>query len=71
MHQKMMNTFVDTVDDTDVMETQAELTPEERDYWAKSIEEDLAEIASGKPQRYITLDEFEKKMIAAVHKIYA
>ena len=67
----MMHTFVDTLDDTDVMETQDDLSPEQRAYWAKSIEEDLAEIASGKPQRYITIDEFEKKMIAAVHKIYA
>ena len=66
-----MHTFVDTLDDTDVMETQDDLSPEQRAYWAKSIEEDLAEIASGKPQRYITIDEFEKKMIAAVHKIYA
>ena len=67
----MIHTFVDTLDDTDVMETQDDLSPEQRAYWAKSIEEDLAEIASGKPQRYITIDEFEKKMIAAVHKIYA
>ena len=63
-----MNTFVDTLDDTDVVEMQDELTAEERAYWAKSIEEDLEEIASGKPQKYITLEQFGEELRAAIRR---
>lgn len=66
-----MNTFVDTLDDTDVMEMQDELSPEERAYWTKSIEEDLEEIASGKQSGYMTLDEFETELKTAVRRLYA
>ena len=37
----MMNTLVDTLDDTDVMEMQDDLTPEEKADWLRSIEHDL------------------------------
>ncbi len=66
-----MTTFIDTVEKTDVADLQDDLTPEQRARWEAIIEQDLRDIAEGKPQKYLTLDEFEKKLIDAVHKIYA
>ena len=66
----MMNAFVDTLDDTDVMKMQDELTPEQRMRWEASIERDLREIAEGKPQRYISGDEFWSELREAVMRRY-
>ena len=66
-----MNTTVDTEEKVDFDTLQDDLTPEQRAYWEASIERDLRNIADGKPHKYLTLDEFEKKLIEAVRKIYA
>lgn len=65
-----MNTFVDTLDNADVMETQDDLTPEQRARWEGIIERDLREIAEGKPQKYINGDEFWGKLTEAVMRQY-
>ena len=66
----MRNTFVDTLDDTDVMEMQDELTPEQRVRWDASIKRDLRGIAEGKPQKYISGDEFWSELKEAVMSRY-
>ena len=66
-----MTTFIDTLEEIDVATLQDDLTPEQRAYWEASIERDLRNIAEGKPKKYLTLDEFEKKMMDALHKLYA
>lgn len=66
---KMINTFVDTKDDTDVMEMQDDLTPEQRAYWESVIERDMRD--RDKTKNYLTLDEFEQKLTAAAIKLYA
>ena len=66
---KMMNTFVDTLDDTDVMEMQGDLTSEQRAYWESVIERDVRD--RNKTKNYLTLDEFEQKLTAAAIKLYA
>lgn len=67
----MMNTIVDIEEEMDVATIQDDLTPEQRARWEAIIEQDLRDIAEGKPKKYLTLDEFEKKLIDAVHTIYA
>ena len=64
----MSNSFVDTMDDSDVMEMQDELTPKQRMRWEASIERDLREIAEGKPQRYITLEQFGEELRSAIRR---
>ena len=66
-----MTTFIDTVEETDIAALQDDLTPEQRARWEAIIEQDLRDIAEGKPKKYLTLDEFEKKMMDALHKLYA
>jgi len=66
---KMMNTFVDTLDDTDVMEMQGDLTSGQRAYWESVIERDVRD--RNKTKNYLTLDEFEQKLTAAAIKLYA
>ena len=66
-----MNTIVDIEEKMDVATIQDDLTPEQRARWEAIIEQDLRDIAEGKPKKYLTLDEFEKKLIDAVHTIYA
>ena len=66
-----MNTTVDIEEEMDVATIQDDLTPEQRARWKAIIEQDLRDIAEGKPKKYLTLNEFEKKLIDAVHKIYA
>ncbi|MBR5911658.1 MAG: hypothetical protein IKZ55_06710 [Bacteroidales bacterium] len=66
-----MTTFIDTLEEKDVAALQDDLTPEQRAYWEASIERDMRNIAEGKPKKYLTLDEFEKKMMDALHKLYA
>lgn len=65
----MSNTFVDTLDDIDVMEMQDELSPEQRAYWESVIERDVRDRDENK--NYLTLDEFEQKLTAAAIKLYA
>lgn len=52
------------------MEMQDDLTPEQRARWEDIIERDLREIAEGKPQKYITGDEFWGKLTEAVMRQY-
>lgn len=66
-----MTTFTDTLEGTDIAAKQNDLTPEERARWEATIECDLQERAEGKPRKHFTLDEFEKNLIDAVHKIDA
>ena len=66
-----MTTFIDTMEEIDVTALQDDLTPEQRARWEAIIEQDLRDIAEGKPKKYLTPEEFEKKLIDAVHKIYA
>ena len=64
-----MNTFVETMDDTDVIEMQGDLIPEQRSYWKSVIERDMRD--RDKAKNYLTLDEFEQKLTAAAIKLYA
>ena len=64
-----MNTVVDTLDDTDVMEMQDELTPEERAYWEASIERDMRNPNRGKVHRPI--EELWQKLEDSLKKHYA
>lgn len=66
-----MTTFIDTLEEKDIAALQNDLTPEQRAYWEASIERDLRDIAEGKPKKYLTSDEFEKKMVDALHKYYS
>ena len=68
---KMMITAVEIEEKIDFEAIEDDLTPEQRAYWEASIERDLRDIAEGKPRKYISLDEFEEKLIEAVRKIYA
>ena len=67
----MMNTTTDTEEKIDFEAIEESLTPEQKAYWEAFIERDLHDIAEGKPNKYLTLDEFEEKLIEAVRKIYA
>lgn len=64
-----MNTFVDTMDDSDVMEMQDDLSSEQRAYWESVIERDMRD--RDKTKNHLTLDEFEQKLTAAAIKLYA
>lgn len=66
-----MTTFIDPLEENDIATIQDDLTSDERARWEAIIERDLQERAEGKPRKYLTLDEFEKKLIDAVHKLYA
>lgn len=65
-----MTTFIDTLDEKDIVALQDDLTPEQRARWEAIIEQDLRDIAEGKPKKYISGDEFEKKMIEALNEFY-
>lgn len=47
-----------------------DINAEERAYWAQSVERDLADIASGKPRKYVSGDEFWSRFEEAVEKHY-
>ena len=66
-----MTTFIDPLEENDIATIQDDLTSDERARWEAMIERDLQERAEGKPKKYLTLDEFEKKLIDAAHKLYA
>ena len=51
-----------------LVEVEDDLTPEERAYWEASIERDLREIAEGKPQEYITLEQFGEELRASIRR---
>ena len=53
-----------------LVEVEDDLTPEQRAYWEASIERDLREIAEGKPQKYISGDEFWGELTNAVLRHY-
>ena len=59
-----MDTFVNTLGETDVMELQDNLTPAQRSYWQRVIDE--AHYVSNEPKRYISLEEFGRELMAAV-----
>ena len=65
-----MTTFIDTLEEKDIVALQDDLTPEQRARWEAIIEQDLRDIAEGKPKKYISGDEFEKKMIEALNEFY-
>jgi len=65
-----MTTFIDTLEETDVVAIQDDLTPEQRAYWEASIERELRERAEGKPRKYISGDEFWGKMTEAMLRHY-
>ena len=64
MHWIGMDTFVDTLEDTDVMELQDNLTPAQRSYWQRVI--DGAHYEPNEAKRYISLEEFGRELMAAV-----
>ena len=64
MHWISMDTFVDTLEDTDVMELQDNLTPAQRSYWQRVIDE--AHYEPNEAKRYISLEEFGRELMAAV-----
>lgn len=66
-----MTTFIDPLEENDIATIQDDLTSDERARWEAMIERDLQERAEGKPKKYLTLDEFEKKLIDAAHQLYA
>ena len=51
-----------------VTEIEDDLTPEQRAYWEASIERDLREIAEGKPQEYISLEQFGEELRASIRR---
>ena len=51
-----------------LVEVEDDLTPEERAYWEASIERDLREIAEGKPQEYISLEQFGEELRASIRR---
>ena len=63
---KEMNTLVEPLNDTDVMEMQDELTPDERAYWEASIERDMRNRAEDRKPKYLSSDEFWSKVEEAV-----
>lgn len=63
-----MTTFIDTLEETVATEVQDDLTPEQRAYWEASIEQDMRDIAEGKPKKYITLEQFGQELKAAVRR---
>lgn len=65
----MKNTIVDTLDDTDVIEMQDDLTPKERAYWEASIERDMRNRAEGIRSKYISGDELWNKFEEAVKRV--
>ena len=51
-----------------LVEVEDDLTPEQRAYWEASIERDLREIAEGKPQKYISLEQFGEELRASIRR---
>ena len=51
-----------------LVEVEDDLPPEQRAYWEASIERDLREIAEGKPQEYISLEQFGEELRASIRR---
>ena len=51
-----------------LVEVEDDLSPEQRAYWEASIERDLREIAEGKPQEYISLEQFGEELRASIRR---
>lgn len=64
----MSDTIVDMIEDPSVVELQEELTPEQRTRWKSSMEQDFREIAEGKVQGYLSLEQFGKELRAAIRR---
>lgn len=60
----VMDAVIDTIEENDLATMQDELTPEQRDYWLKSIERDMRNM--DQPKKYITLEQFGQELMAAV-----
>ena len=60
----VMEPVFDTIEEIDLATRQDELTPEQRDYWLKSIERDMRNM--DQPKKYITLEQFGQELMAAV-----
>lgn len=67
MHQLKMKTLVKTLEKNEEFGV---LTPEEQAYWNASIERDLRNKAEGKPQEYLSSEEFWNKFEEAVMRHY-
>lgn len=63
-NELLMEPVFDTIEEIDLATTQDELTPEQRDYWLKSIERDMRNM--DQPKKYITLEQFGQELMAAV-----
>lgn len=63
-NELVMEPVFDTIEEIDLATMQDELTPEQRDYWLKSIERDMRNMDQQK--KYITLEQFGQELMAAV-----
>lgn len=63
-NELVMEPTFDTIEEIDLATMQDELTPEQRDYWLKSIERDMRNM--DQPKKYITLEQFGQELMAAV-----
>lgn len=63
-NELVMEPTFDTIEEIDLATMQDELTPEQRDYWLKSIERDMRNMDQQK--KYITLEQFGQELMAAV-----
>ena len=59
-----MEAVIDTIEEIDLATMQDELTPEQKDYWLKSIERDMCNM--DQPKKHITLEQFGQELMAAV-----
>ena len=60
----VMEPVFDTIEEIDLATKQDELTPEQRDYWLKSIERDMRNM--DQPKKYITLEQFGQELMDSV-----
>lgn len=63
-NELVMEPVFDTIEEIDLATMQDELTPEQRDYWLKSIERDMRNM--DQPKKYITLEQFGQELMDAV-----
>lgn len=63
-NELVMEPVFDTIEEIGLATKQDELTPEQREYWLKSIERDMRNMDQQK--KYITLEQFGQELMAAV-----
>lgn len=63
-NELVMEPVFDIIEEIDLATKQDELTPEQRDYWLKSIDRDMRNI--DQPKKYITLEQFGQELMDAV-----